>query len=65
MEKIKGNPEFSETLIRKPIPWDPGPDILQFLDKNKLREVTKLQITYRIKEMRMHLEFMEEIEKFI
>lgn len=70
MEKLKGNPEFSELRLKywpfpRPFPWDPAPDILQFLDEKALRGVTKLQINYRIKEMKLHLEFMEEMEKFI
>ncbi|MEE9378359.1 MAG: hypothetical protein V3V33_10025 [Candidatus Lokiarchaeia archaeon] len=64
MENKKGNPKFSE-LQREPIPWDPAPDIRQFLDENKLKEVTRLQINYRIQEMKIRLEFMEKMEKLI
>ena len=70
MENLKRNPEFSEFRlgcghIPRPIPWDPAPDFLQFLDEKALKGVIKLQFNYRIKEMKMHLEFMEEMEKLI
>ncbi|MFW9880225.1 MAG: hypothetical protein ACFFG0_44695 [Candidatus Thorarchaeota archaeon] len=70
MEKEKVIPEFSEVRRRwKPFPWpwpwDPVPDILQFLDEKALREVTKVQIDYRIKGMKMYIEFLEDMEKFI
>ena len=69
MEK-KVYPDFSELRFRcwpfpLPIPWDPVPDFMKLLDEKAIREVTKLQVNYRIKEMKMHLEFMEEMEKLI
>ncbi len=70
MEREKGNPEFSEKLIRRPYPWpfpwpDPAPDIRRFLDENREKEFIKLQINYRIKEMKMKVELLEDMEKFI
>ncbi|MFX1376326.1 MAG: hypothetical protein ACFFA0_10965 [Promethearchaeota archaeon] len=65
----KGNPKFSEFHRHHfPFPWppwDPLPDFLQILDEKAIREVAKLQVNYRIKEMKMHIEFMEEMEKLI
>ena len=68
MEREKVNPEFSEKLIRRPYPWppwDPAPDIRRFLDENREKEFIKLQINYRIKEMKMKVELLEDMEKFI
>ena len=64
MEK-KTNPEFSELRKIPWPPWDPAPDIRQFLDKPALIEVTKLQINYRIKELENQIELLNDSLKLI